>query len=304
MTKLARSERRSFKEYMVKSFNSAKRGLEKSRSPKSGLEEPSPTESGFEAADSAESGLQSGSAQSGVKWYREDQALGNKIGDIDVQCTYEPKKARWVLEQETKPSRIPEEGTNPSGNFEEKKDLSGMLLFEIRFKDLGNHLQWATVTIDVGTPHNIDTLPIIEKAAPKDVITGNATDQHVHKATHINPKLGIEAVGIGANAEVGQRGNEIEMTISNRWFFNAGTPSQGQPGIYQTEFNWSRTSHEDQMASKRRYIEVDEVKPASSHLTLSARPKEPQQIESPSQRSSKATDAATEGLSENELRSS
>lgn len=164
-----------------------------------------------------------------------DQILGQKIGSVDVQCTFKARESRWTTKSET--------------------ELHGLLLFNIQFTDYSNTpLRTAIITIDVDAFDSKGPKFVIDESAPINPITGPAIEQSIRDDKKFDPDIGA-GVGPGSfNASGVSYEKETETTAVHRWTFNSGFPSQKQgTRIYKAGFFWTRTLLADRSGTRRSY---------------------------------------------------
>jgi hypothetical protein len=110
-----------------------------------------------------------------------DQNLGQKIGSVDVQCTFKAKESRWATNDET--------------------ELYGLLRFNIQFTDPDSTpLKTAIITIVVGANDSDRPLFVIDETAPVNGITGVPIKQPIRKTKAIDPDIELGAAGTNVKA--------------------------------------------------------------------------------------------------------
>ena len=195
--------------------------------------------------------------------YHDDQALGQQIGRIGIQCTLRAGASHWTK-------------TTPCGGSSE---ITGLLIFNIEYNDRGAvPLRSASVQIDVGSGINEEPVPVFKACAPLSAITGAPVKQHIMDNTTKDPQAEVTSSfgglkGSGYSHEVSK-----EFDNEHRWYFKAGNCSDKRdPRVTRTTFTWMRTLLEDRTGSNRSYdgalvIHRETGKPLVLRVRVEAQP--------------------------------
>lgn len=152
----------------------------------------------------------------------DDQALGQRIGHMEVLCTLKASSSQWT---------------------EKDAGITGLLYFNIEYNDNeAVPLRSAFVQIDVGAKVNGEPIPIFEECAPLSAITGAPARQHIVDTTRTDPRVvittpfgGVE--GSGHSHEVNR-----EINTEHRWSFKASNCSDNiDTSVTRSRFIWMRT---------------------------------------------------------------